>query len=129
MKKCGHTTKQANTPPNNEQPNSRRKEPRKIIWVSPPFNLYVLTKRGKNIFESDREPLSPLKIFNRNTVKVSYSCTQNMSQIIKGHNKKIFQKETQEILDCNCCPKADCPLNGDSRKKSVIYKCRSATCD
>ena len=52
-----------------------------------------------------------------------------MSQIIKGHNKKIFQKETKGILDCNCCPKADCPLNGDSRKEKVICKCRAATCD
>ena len=52
-----------------------------------------------------------------------------MSQIIKGHSKKIFQKETQKILDCNCFPKADCPFNGDSRKENVIYKCRAATCD
>ena len=32
------------------------------------------------------------KIFNRDTVKVSYSCTQNISQIIKGHNKKFKDK-------------------------------------
>ena len=31
------------------------------------------------------------KIYNSNTVKVSYSCTQNISQIIKGHNKKVSQ--------------------------------------
>ena len=67
------------------------------------------------------------KIFNKNTVKVSYSCTQNMSQIIKGHNKKIVQKETQETLECNCRVKTDCPLNGDCRKESVIYKCTATT--
>ena len=34
------------------------------------------------------------KIFNRNTVKVSYSCTQNISQIIKRHNRKVTQNDT-----------------------------------
>ena len=45
-----------------------------------------------------------------------------MSQIIKGHNKKIFQKETQGTLECNCKVKIDCPINGDCRNESVIYK-------
>ena len=31
------------------------------------------------------------KIFNRNTAKVSHSCTENISQIIKEHNKKVTQ--------------------------------------
>ena len=52
-----------------------------------------------------------------------------MSQIIKGHNKKIIQKETQETLDCNCRVKTYCPLNGGCRKKSSIYKCTATTCD
>ena len=52
-----------------------------------------------------------------------------MSQIIKGHNKKIAQKETQETLPCNCRVKTDCPLNGDCRKESVIYKCTAITCN
>ena len=52
-----------------------------------------------------------------------------MSQIIKGHNKKIIQKETQETLECNCRVKTDCPLNGDCRKESVIYKCTATTCN
>ena len=47
-----------------------------------------------------------------------------MSQIIK-----IFQKETQETLDCNCRVKIDCLLNGDRRKKSVIYKYTATTYD
>ena len=52
-----------------------------------------------------------------------------MSQIIKGHNKKIIQKENEETLDCNCRVKTDCPLNGGCRKESVIYKCTATTCD
>ena len=30
------------------------------------------------------------KIFNRNTVKVSYCCTKNMKNNIQSHNKKIL---------------------------------------
>ena len=52
-----------------------------------------------------------------------------MSQIIKGHNKKIVQKDMQETLDCNCRVRTDCPLNGDCRKESVIYKCTATSCD
>ena len=63
------------------------------------------------------------KIFKKNTVKVSYSCTQNICF------EKIVKKETQESLDCNCRFKADCPLNGNYRKESVIYKCSATTCD
>ena len=93
LKKCGHTTKLTYTPPNHEQNNVRRKRQRKIIWFNPPFNLDVSTNVAKiflNLIEKHFLRSSKLhKIFNKNTVKVSYSCTQNMSQIIKGHNKKI----------------------------------------
>ena len=68
-------------------------------------------------------------MFNKNAVKVSNSCTQNMSQIIKRHNKKIVQKETQETLDLHCRVKTDCPVNDDCRKESVTYKCTATTCD
>ena len=34
------------------------------------------------------------KIFNRNTVKISYSCMPNLKQIIDGRNKSILQKTT-----------------------------------
>ena len=43
-----------------------------------------------------------------------------MSQIIKGHNKKIVQNETQETLDRNCRVKTDCSLNGDCRREILI---------
>ena len=52
-----------------------------------------------------------------------------MSQIIKGHNKKIIQKEKPETLDCNCKVKTGCPLNGSCRKEKVIYKCTATICD
>ena len=103
------------------------------VRFNPPSNLDVSTSVAKiflNLIEKHFHRSSKLhKIFNKNTVKVSCSCTQNMSQIIKGHNKKIVQKETQETLECNCRVKTDCPLNGDCRKESVIYKCTATTCN
>ena len=93
LKKCGHTTKLTYTTPNHEKNNIRRKRQRKIIWFNPPFILDVSTNVEKillNLIEKHFTRSSKLhKIFNKNTVRVSYSCTQNMSQIIKGHNKKI----------------------------------------
>ena len=68
----------------------KRNRPRKIIWFNSPFNKNVstnLAKRFLNLIDQ-RFPKSKLhEILNRNTVKVSYSCTQNMSSIIKFHNK------------------------------------------
>ena len=97
LKKCGHTTKLTYTPPNHEQNNGRWKRQHKIIWFNPPFNLDVSTNVGKmflNLIEKHFPRSSKLhKIFNKSTVKVSYSCTQNMSQIIKGHNKRLFRKK------------------------------------
>ena len=118
-RKCGHKTKLTYNPPNHKQNKTRRKRQRKIIWFNPPFNLYVSTNVAKiflNLIEKHFPRSSKLhKIFNKNTVKVSYSCTQNMSQVIKGYNKKIIQKEKQETRDCKCRVKTDCPLNGGCR--------------
>ena len=117
LKNCGHTTMLTYTPPNHEQNNVRRKRQRKTIWIKPSINLDVstnVTKILSNLIEKPFSHSSKLhKIFNKNTVTVSYSYTQNMLQIIKEHNKKIVQKETQETLECSCRVKTDCTLNGD----------------
>ena len=62
-------------------------------------------------------------IFNRNTVKVSYSCTQNMSSMIKYHNKKVIKEDAKETKSCNCRVKSECPLNGQCQVTDIIYKC------
>ena len=65
---------------------------RNIIWFNPPFNKAVSTNIAKIFLRliNRHFPKSHRlhKIFNRNTVKVSYSCMQNMSKIYKGHNRK-----------------------------------------
>ena len=64
-----------------------------IIWFNPPFKKVVTTNAAKMFLRLINRHLPKShrlhKIFNRNTVKVSYSCMQNMSKIYKGHNSKI----------------------------------------
>ena len=63
---------------------------RNIIWFNPPFSKPVSTNVAKTFLQliTKHFPRSHKlhKIFNRNTVKVSYSCMNNMSKIIKEHN-------------------------------------------
>ena len=79
---------------NYDQKNKNRK--RKIIWFNPTFCklanidvgkyfLRLIDKHFKqdNIFH---------KIFNRKTLKISYSCTKNISQIINSHNNELIDK-------------------------------------
>ena len=63
------------------------------------------------------------KTFNRNTVKVSYSCMENVSQIIKKHNKHVTNVDVRSIAPCNCRDKNNCPMNGNCRVENVVYKC------
>ena len=68
------------------------KKKRKVIWFNPSFSLNVETNIGKSFFKTLRKnfpktnPLS--KIFNKNTVKISYSCTRNVKFIISSHKKQ-----------------------------------------
>ena len=61
------------------------------------------------------------KIFNRNTVKISYSCLRNSSSIISSHNCNILSPK-QQSFGCNCRVKNECPLNGECQTPSVIYR-------
>ena len=71
------------------------------------------------------------KIFNRNAVKISYSCMPNLKQIIDGRNKSILQKTTAPpiLKACNCRRPADCPMAGNCLRSSVIYQATVTTED
>ena len=61
------------------------------------------------------------KIFNRNNIKVSYSCLPNLAATIKSHNINLETNTTPEIYKCNCRVKESCPLNGNCLAKSLVY--------
>ena len=83
-----------------------------------------IAKRFLDFLDKHFPPNNQLhKIFNRNTVKVSYSCTPNVDSIIKSLNKKLTNAENKKTKDCNCRKKEECPLEGKCRSEDVIYKC------
>ena len=97
-----------------------------IIWFNPPFNKNVSTnvaKRFLNLLDQHFPKSNKLHaIFNRNTVKARYSCTQNMLSMIKSQIKKVI-KDVKELKSCNCRVKSKCPLNGQCQVTDIIYKC------
>jgi hypothetical protein len=126
LKESGYT-KNLNFLQNN--PPRRRNRQRNIIWFNPPFSKNVETNVAKkflNLLDKHFPRTNKLnKIFNRNTVKVSYSTTENMKQIINKHNKRILSNSNESNHDesCNCRNKENCAMNGiNCRKLNTIYK-------
>ena len=107
----------------------KRNRQRKIIWFNPPFSESVSTNIGRDFIKIVEKNFPQNhryhKIFNKNTVKVSYSCMKNMEQIIKSHNTAILNpKKSPEAGEesCNCRDKKTCPLNGKCLSSSLTYE-------
>ncbi|KAJ8045980.1 hypothetical protein HOLleu_09119 [Holothuria leucospilota] len=106
----------------------KKNRSRKIIWYNPPFSKNVKTNIGANFLKliSKHFPKGNKlhKIFNKSTVKVSYSCMRNMQQIIKSHNSDVLKRAHQEPQQktCNCRQPSSCPLRGNCLDSDVIYK-------
>ena len=64
---------------NKNDKNGNTQGKRKIIWYNPPYCANIKTHFPKT------NKLH--KIFDKNTVKISYSCINSTSSIISGHNK------------------------------------------
>ena len=88
--------------------------------------------------------------FNRNNMKVSYSCMPNVGSVINSHNAKIMRKHdesnhtqveatpppvvaatppvvgalpsVQRPGKCNCRVKGNCPVPGMCQTESVVYQ-------
>ena len=127
--KSGYTFKLQFKPPQTSLPKSNRS--RNIIWFNPPYNRNVKSNIGRQflrlIDQSFPVGHKLRKIFNRNTLKLSYSCMPNVTQIISGHNKTILRKAAQTPQDqatktCNCRKKDECPLKGTWLSEGVIYR-------
>ena len=74
----------------------RKNRPRNIIWFNPPYSQNVKTKVGKcflTLIDKHFPKSNPLhKILNRNTLKLSYSCMNNVKAIISNHNKAVISR-------------------------------------
>ena len=108
-------------------PSNKKSRQRRIIWFNPPYSQNIQTNIGGTflrLIAKHFPPRSKLsKIFNKNTLKVSYSCMPNMLSAIKAHNQKILKgKEEEKDKPCNCRNKDKCPLRGNCQETNVVYK-------
>lgn len=117
---------------NNSKKKNRRK--RDVIYFNPPFCRSVRSNIGR-MFLSLVDKHFPRthvyhSIFNRSTLKISYSCMSNMKSIIQSHNRKVLKEfdskhgdnNKEDSKGCNCRDKTTCPLEGKCGIKNVIYK-------
>ena len=129
-KKClrnsrNKTKAQYQQPKENNQNKKKRK--RNIIWFNPPYRKSVKTNIGRIFIKLISKHFPPnhkfVKIFNKNTLKLSYSCMPNIRSKTNGHNKKrILQpKPTEPQKLCNCLLKEDFPMNELCLTKSILY--------
>ena len=85
------TTASTTTPPS-----TKRRRRRNVIWYNPPFSKSVKSNVARNFLQllekhfPDSNPLH--KLFNRNTVKVSYSCMPNVKSAISRLNNQMLSK-------------------------------------
>ena len=118
----------------------RKNRPRNdILWYNPPFNKNVSTNIGQRFLSLiDRcfhKEHSLRKIFNRNKVKISYSCMPNIKQTIDNQNKqklRLFNNsatENEKSKPCNCRKKDECPLDGNCLQAAVIYQAKVTRTD
>ena len=72
---------------NSNTRNARRNRNRKVTWFNPPYSQNVKTNIGKLFIKPVRKHFHKgnkyRKIFNLNTLKLSYCCTTNVGNIIK----------------------------------------------
>ena len=126
LKKSGFNEPLVFIPKANTSDNTTKKQrKRKIIWFSPPFSLSAKTNIGWTFLKLLKQhfPKSNKlhKIFNKNTVKVRYSCMSNLSSINSSRNKRLLQPRISEY-GYNCRTRDSCPLKNKCLTPNLIYR-------
>ena len=108
------------------QGNTRQRS-RKKIYYNPPFSLSVKTNIGKEFLRLLRTHFHRNhkfhKIFNKNNVKFSYSCTRNIASILSSHNKGITRVPPTEVTrECNCVDREQCPMGNKCLSENIVYE-------
>ena len=112
----------------------KRKRQRKIIWYNPPFSLNVKTNIGRRFLLLLKKHFTQhkySKIFNPNSIKLSYWYMPNIGKTIRTHNRKVTEGHTDETKNetkiCSCRTKDKCLLNGKCLQKSLVYQATVST--
>ena len=109
----------------NNDTSNKKNRGRNILWFNPPFCKSVKTNIGRIFLKLVRKHFHKNhnlhKIFNTNSIKISYSCMSNIKRIIMSHNSRLNSKEANLIGDektCSCRRNKPCPLNGNCLQKT-----------
>ena len=113
--------------------NIKKNRKHNITWFNPPCSKSLKTNIGKYFFRLLNKHFPPghklYKIFNKNTLKLSYSCMPNLKAKIDGHNKKILETTLPPKTKlCNCLKKENCPMRGACLTENILYYAR-ISCD
>lgn len=135
LNKSGYKHKLSYIDRTSEAPRANRNRQRNITWFNPPYSKNVETNVGKSflsLIDQHFPRSNPLhKIFNRNTLKLSYSCMTNVKNIISNHNKveinKSLKPSDETKTACNCRNKTSCPMSGNCNVKNIIYQAEVTT--
>ena len=80
----------------------KRNRHKRQHWFNPPHSDNLRTNVGEkfiNIVKSEFTEDHVLhKIFNKNTIRLSYSCMPNMAKQVSMHNGKVFQEHLEEEI-------------------------------
>ena len=103
-----------------------------MVWFNPPYNAEVKTSIGKAFLKLVRKyfrkPHYYKKTFNTNTIKLTYSCTPNVKNLIKQHNTSIMKRGTNtNKKDFNCRNNDNCPLDGKCSVECAVYEATVST--
>ena len=126
LKSCGYEEELEFAENNNTQ-TRRKNRKRNITWFNPPYSKSVETNIARTFLNLVKKHFPPNhkyhKLFNKNNIKVSYSCMDNMESKIKNHNRKVLYDNNEKSQKrCNCHKKDTCPLDGECRTENVIYE-------
>ena len=130
LKDSGHFSSMSYN--NSNTQNARRNRNKKVIWFNPPYSQNVETNIGKLFIKlvSKHFPKNRKyhKMFNLNTLKLSYCCVTNVGNIINQHKSKVLNKTNGNInRKCNYRSKPNWPLNGYCLTHCLVYKPISTT--
>ena len=123
---CGYKEKLNYRDPTSLSLITKRKQQRNILWFNPPYSKTVKIKIGKFFLQLIKKHFPNEhkfhKIFNKNTLKLSYSCIPNIKTKIKAHNRVILRNtSSKNAKRCNYQQNENCPTNSDCLKESVAY--------
>ena len=117
--------------PKEDQNKVKKKRSRyKVVWYNPPYSSQVKTMVG-HLFLAlvEKHFKRGTKIggrFNRNTLKLSYSCLPNMGAKLRHHNNKVLGtkqawSEPESGVSCNCRDKTLCKVENKCKLPGALY--------